>query len=203
MEEDACEGEIVDCRNPGTPGRIVLLGSSGSLDLGQIQIGRHILDIITKLNNVLLIIILAKFAIQRNLVDLGILGQLTVRLQIPRLVWVVLEDDVRFRVLIVSQANQNNVALIDPHLLAQLAPNVTQTFDAVKAERLQPAVAQHFQYLSVLLTVLLEDQLSLFVFVFVLTTTAVFASLSLVLRHGCESRGEVDELKWMETTTLK
>lgn len=49
-------------------------------------------------------------------VDADRLRELTVRLEISCLVRCVLEDDVRFRVLVVTQADKDDVALVDPDL---------------------------------------------------------------------------------------
>lgn len=70
------------------------------------------------------------------------------------------------------------------YLFPQLATDVTEPLHTVEAHRLQPAVAQHFRDLCVLLLILLEDQFALLRLVLVLTATTVFTSLSLVLRHG-------------------
>lgn len=69
------------------------------------------------------------------------------------------------------------------HLFAHLAPDVGQPLLAVKALRLQPAVAQHLYYLCVFLAILLEDQLALVVVVLVLAATTILAALSLILRN--------------------
>lgn len=50
-----------------------------------------------------------------RLIDLGTLGQLAVGLQTPSLVGTVFEYDVTFFILVVAQAEQDNVALVDPN----------------------------------------------------------------------------------------
>ena len=60
-----------------------------------------------------------------GLVDLGRLGQLAVCLQASCFVGVVLEDDVALLVLVVTQRQEDNVALVDPDLLSQLATDVS------------------------------------------------------------------------------
>lgn len=74
-------------------------------------------------------------------VDLGTLGQLAVGFETPSLVGAILEYDVAFLVLVVAQAEQDDVALVDPDLFPQFAPNVRQSLFAVEAQRFQPAVA--------------------------------------------------------------
>ena len=44
------------------------------------------------------------------------IGKFAICLEVPGLVWVVPKDDVSFRVLVVPQANQNDVSLVDPYL---------------------------------------------------------------------------------------
>lgn len=117
-------------------------------------------------------------------VDAHRLWELAVGLEISRLVRGVLEDDVRFRVLVVTQTDEDDVALVDPDLFSKFASDVTQSLDTVEAHRLQPAIAEHFRDLCVFLFVFLEDQLTLFRLVFVLTATTVLSSLSFILRHG-------------------
>lgn len=73
-----------------------------------------------------------------RLVDLGRLGQLAVRLQVARLVRVVLENDVRPGVLEVAQADQDDVALTDPDLSAERFGWIERT-DAVLVVRARSA----------------------------------------------------------------
>ena len=42
--------------------------------------------------------------------------QLSVGFQVPGFVWVIAQNDVCFGVLVVSEAHQNDVSLVDPHL---------------------------------------------------------------------------------------
>lgn len=53
--------------------------------------------------------------IRVRLINLGTLGQLAVGLQTPSLIGTILEYDITFFVLIVAQAEQDNVALVDPN----------------------------------------------------------------------------------------
>ena len=59
-----------------------------------------------------------------GLVDLGVLGQLAVRLEGAGLVGRVLEDDVALAVLEFAQREEDDVALVDPDLLAHLATDL-------------------------------------------------------------------------------
>lgn len=62
--------------------------------------------------------------------------ELAIGLQVTRFVRCVLQYNVRLGVLVVSQPNQDDVTLIDPHLLPQLASDVAQPFDSVEAHGL-------------------------------------------------------------------
>ena len=59
-------------------------------------------------------------AVRVGLVDLGVLGQLAVGLERAGLVSGVLEDDVALVVLVVAEGEEDDVALVDPDLLAEL-----------------------------------------------------------------------------------
>lgn len=59
-----------------------------------------------------------------GLVDLGVLGQLAVRLEGAGLVGRVLEDDVALAVLEFAQREEDDIALVDPDLLAHLAADL-------------------------------------------------------------------------------
>jgi hypothetical protein len=56
-----------------------------------------------------------------------------------------------------------------------------KTFFTIKALRLESAIPQHLHHLSVFLPVLTEDELPLVVVVFILSTTTILTTLSLVL----------------------
>lgn len=112
-----------------------------------------------------------------GLVNLSVLGQLAVGLETPGLVGGVFHDHVALLVLVLAQRQEDDVALVDPDLLPQLATNVRQSLLAVEAERLQAPVTQHLHDLCILLAFFLEDKLSLLVVVFVLSTTAVLTAL--------------------------
>lgn len=80
-------------------------------------------------------------------------------------------------VLVVSQRQENNVALVDPDLLPQLAADMGKAARAVEALCLQTAVSKHLDHLGVFLALLLEDELALLVVVLVLTPTSVLTTL--------------------------
>lgn len=84
------------------------------------------------------------------LVDSSRVGDLPILLERTRLIRRVLEDNVRLLVLVLTEANQHNVASVDPHLFPQLATDMTQTLHRVKARRLAATVAEHAQYLGIL-----------------------------------------------------
>ena len=85
-----------------------------------------------------------------RLVDLGSVWQLSVLLERSRLVGRVLLDNVGLVVLEVTERDEDNVTLVDPDLLAELATNVSKTLLAVKALRFETAISKHLEYLSVL-----------------------------------------------------
>jgi hypothetical protein len=89
----------------------------------------------------------------------------------------VLHDHIALLVLVVSQRQEDDVALVDPHLLPQLAADMGEAAGAVEALGFQAAVTQHLDYLSVFLTLLFEDEFALFVVVLVLTPTSVLTTL--------------------------
>ena len=115
--------------------------------------------------------------IRVGLIDLRSLRQLAIRLERSRLVGVVLEDDVALLILVVTKRQQDDVALVDPDLLAELATDVGEATLTVEAERLETPVPKHLDNLSVLLSLLLEGQLALLIVVFVLSATTVFTTL--------------------------
>jgi hypothetical protein len=123
------------------------------------------------------IVVDALVAVGIRLVDLCTLRKFAVGLEGTGFVGRVFEDDVALFVLVVAQGQQDDVSLVDPDLLPQLAADVCQSLLAVKAEGLQAPVAQHLQHLGVLLPFFLERQLALLVVVFVLSSTPIFTSL--------------------------
>jgi hypothetical protein len=66
-------------------------------------------------------------AVSIGLVDLGVLGQLAVGLERTGLVGGVLHDNITLLVLVVTEREEDNVTLVDPDLLAELATNVGET----------------------------------------------------------------------------
>jgi hypothetical protein len=89
----------------------------------------------------------------------------------------VLHNHIALLILVITQRQQNNVALVDPDLLPQLAADMGEAAGAVEALRFQAAVAQHLDDLGVLLAFFLEDELALFVVVLVLSTAPVLTTL--------------------------
>ena len=92
----------------------------------------------------------------------------------------VLHDHIALLVLVVSQRQQNDIALVDPDLLPELATDMRETTCAVEALRLQTSVAEHLDDLRVFLALLLEDELALLVVVLVLSTSPVLTTLRCV-----------------------
>lgn len=64
------------------------------------------------------------------------LWEFAVGLQVTCFVRCILQYNIRLGVLIVSQPDQYDVTLINPHLLPQLASDVAQPFDSVEAHGL-------------------------------------------------------------------
>lgn len=158
----------------GTPTWSAGLSSEGGLDLVDIDV----LLILAFTVLVELDVVLETFvAIGVGLVDLGALWELAVGFQATSLIGVVLEDDISLLVLVVSQREQDDVSLVDPDLLPQLASNVRQTLLAIEAQGLQTAVTQHLHDLRIFLTFFLEGEFTLLVVVFVLATTSVLTTL--------------------------
>merc|ERR1711997_227427 len=118
-----------------------------------------------------------------SFIDLDRFREFAIGLQVARFVSRVLEDNISLRILIVTKANKDNVGLVYPRLLPELAPDVAESFHPVEAHCLEASVAQHLCHLGVLLAILLEDQLSLQALVLVLSSPPVLSSLSFVLRH--------------------
>ena len=112
------------------------------------------------------------------LVDDCRLWKLSIRLQIPCFVCIVLQDDVPTLVLEITEADKHNVALVDPYLFPQLASNVAETCCTVKTLCLHPPVPKHLCHLSIFLAFLLEDQLSFIQFAVTLPTPPVFTSFA-------------------------
>lgn len=123
------------------------------------------------------VVLEARLAEGVGLVDLGVLGQLTVGLQATGLVGGVLHDNITLLVLVVTEREEDDITLVDPDLLAKLATNVSQTLLAVEAQGLQTTITEHLHDLRVFLAILLEDELTLLVVVLVLSTATVFTAL--------------------------
>lgn len=69
------------------------------------------------------------------------------------------------------------------HLLSHFSAYVAETFLSIEAHCLQASIAQHFNHLCIFLFVFLEYQFTFFRFVLVLSTSTIFTTFSLVLRH--------------------
>ena len=93
----------------------------------------------------------------------------------------VLHDDIALLVLVVSERQEDNITLVDPDLLPQLAADMGETAGAVEALGFQTTVSEHLDDLGVFLAFLFEDEFALFVVVLVLTPTSVFTSLVVML----------------------
>ena len=93
----------------------------------------------------------------------------------------VLHDDIALLVLVVSERQEDNITLVDPDLLPQLAANMRETTSAVETLGFQTSVSEHLNDLGVFLAFLFEDEFALFIVVLVLTPTSVLASLYYVL----------------------
>ncbi|CAL9756149.1 unnamed protein product, partial [Musa acuminata subsp. burmannicoides] len=117
------------------------------------------------------------------LVEADVLRELSIGLQKAGLIGHVLKDDVGLVVLVVAEADEDDVTGSDPDLLVHLTADMAEPLGAVDAHGLATAVAEHPENLSVLLAVLLEDQLAFLVIGLVLPALAVLPSLTLVLRH--------------------
>jgi LytS/YehU family sensor histidine kinase len=87
-----------------------------------------------------------------GLVDLCVLGKLSVGLQVSCLVGSVLEDNVSLLVLVVTQGEKNNISLVDPDLLPELSTDVCQPLLAVEAHSLKTTVTKHLNDLGVFCT---------------------------------------------------
>jgi len=118
-----------------------------------------------------------------GLVDLCALRQLAVSFEIPRFVRSIFDNHICFLVLEISQRKQYNITLVDPDLLAHFASYVSYPLLAIETLGFNTAVSQHLRDLGVLLAVFPEHQLSLVVVVLVLSSSAILASLSFILRH--------------------
>lgn len=136
------------------------------------------LDVIEVDTNIVVLSLGRHGQIDGGLIDPGRLGQLSVLLQVTRLVGGVLVDDVDLLVLEVTLADKDNVTGGHPHLLAHLSADVAQAGHTVEAEALAAAVAKHLDHLGVLLSLLLELELALGLLAVSLSSAAVLASLS-------------------------
>lgn len=79
-------------------------------------------------------------AVGIGLVDLGGLGQLAIGLERTGLIGVVLEDNVTLVVLVITQRQEDDIAVVDPDLLSQLASDVGKTLGTIKALRMTVSI---------------------------------------------------------------
>jgi hypothetical protein len=84
-----------------------------------------------------------------GLVDLGAFWEFTVCFQRSGFVGAVLEDNVAFLVLVVAEREKDDVPLVDPDLLSELASDVCETLGAIEAERFETTVSEHLEDLCV------------------------------------------------------
>jgi hypothetical protein len=119
------------------------------IDLNILASGALVLALASVLVELEVAVAIALLAVRVRLVDLGALGEFAVGFERARLVGTVLEDHVAFLVLVVAEREQDDVALVDPDLLAQLAANMCEALGAIEAERLEATVAEHFQNLCI------------------------------------------------------
>merc|ERR1712098_333086 len=68
-------------------------------------------------------------------INLDGIWEFAVGFQITCFIRRILEDDISFSILIVPKTNQDNVRLVDPDLLPELATNVTKTLHSIEAHR--------------------------------------------------------------------
>ena len=143
------------------------------------------LDVVDIIEIEEIVVLVAFFFESIRIVDAERVRKFTVRLQRTRFVGEVLQDDVRLFILEISQTQEYDIPGVHPHLLSHLTANVTQALHPIDALRLQTPVPEHAQHLRVLLTVLLEDELSLLVSTVTLPAAAVLTALTLgvALRH--------------------
>merc|ERR1712000_271924 len=91
--------------------------------------GRRVVRLLVRVGVAKLKVGLAILALVEGirLVDLGVLGQLAVRLEGTGLVGRVLEDHVALAVLEVTEGEEDDVTLVDPDLFAHLATDVGES----------------------------------------------------------------------------
>lgn len=155
----------------------LLDGLLGSLDIIDIKLILLIIIIIVVVELEVALVVLSTLV---SIVDLGRLRKLTLSLESSSLIGVVLHDDISLVVLEVSQRKQNDIGLVDPHLLSELSSNVSQSLDTVEALGLKTTVSEHLDNLGVLLAFLLVDKLSLATLRLVLSSSSVLSALELV-----------------------
>merc|ERR1712029_1328790 len=118
-----------------------------------------------------------------SVTDLDGFGKLAIGLEIPRFIGRIFLDHISFSILIISETNKNDIRLIDPHFLSQISTNVTQSFDTVKTHSFESSITKHLGDLGVLLAIFFENEFTLEALIFILSSTPIFSSFSLILRH--------------------
>ena len=135
-----------------------------------------------------------------SICDLDCFWDFTICLQVTSFICIVLEDNVSLGILVISQAHQNDVTLVDPDLLhnknvklseiqsvtliieTDLLPefpsDVAKSLGSIKAQGFKSTITQHFCHLCIFLAIFFENQLSFFSFVLVLSPPAIFTSFT-------------------------
>lgn len=72
-------------------------------------------------------------AVGIGLVDLGGFGKLAVGLERTGFIGVVLQDNVTLVVLVITQRQQDDIAVVDPDLLSQLASDMGKALGTIEA----------------------------------------------------------------------
>ena len=85
----------------------------------------HSLDLVEVDADIIVRVVALHCHVYGSLVDACRLGQLSVLLEIPCFISIILVDDVHLIILVLSQANKHNIARRDPYLLSHLSSDVT------------------------------------------------------------------------------
>ena len=112
------------------------------------------------------------------LVDLDVLGDLSKLLDLLGLLVLVLQDNVTLVVSEVTKTNKHDVSRVDPNTVLRAATNGAHALDTIHAEFLNKTVSEHAENLTVLLAILLDDELTLVVLSKVLCLLSVLTTLS-------------------------
>ena len=63
----------------------------------------------------------------------------------------IFEDYIAFLILVIAERKEDDVALVDPDLLAQFTTDVGEPLGAIETEGLESAIAEHFENLGIFL----------------------------------------------------